>query len=76
MELYVGGWLLRLRKLSTVDILRRGDSMDPTKEHSKRCRASQFAVGYDLERCPLCRVDAALELVRLRAIAQEAGVTL
>ena len=50
--------------------------MDPTKEHNKRCRASQFAVGYDLERCPLCRVDAALELVRLRAIAKEAGVIL
>ena len=35
-------------------------------EHHPKCNRRSFAVGYDMQRCGLCLVNAALELVQLR----------
>lgn len=44
-------------------------------QHSPKCRRYDYTIGADLANCPLCRIDVALELIQLRAIAKEAGVT-
>src|SRR2546427_8627671 len=34
--------------------------------HAVKCRATSFAIGYDLAGCALCRQSAALEIAQLR----------
>jgi hypothetical protein len=40
-------------------------------EHSKKCDRTSFATGYDWRNCGQCSVEAAQELLALRAKVQK-----